>query len=237
MPHPLSGPRVAFDAPIAPRDLPEKVYHAQGWSSIGPDPGPKRGSGDRPGTGSSSRPMTGDDRGHTSEGRTGSRSGSGSRPASGEGEEKESSKSRKQRGTEEMASGATLPLPAGAPPPMRRTIWDQPPPYSAAHPIEHQQHHRALKRPREADHVDSLDRDRPVKVYRSTGHSSESSPSREGQTPLVDRFPRLPSIRELGLSADRDMAMGMRIEGQGMHERGLPRIPGMMGVMSGPGRL
>lgn len=236
---------MAFDTPIAPRDLPEKIYHAQGWSSIGPEPGVKRrGSGDRPGTSSSGRPMTGEDRGQTSEG---SRTGTGSGPAPGPlaGDVTDVSRGWRQGGPVDTPSSSSFDGPSSAPPPMQRMIWDQhplpppPPPRSAPHSTD-PSHVVSHKRTREDELVDPLGR--PVKMYRSAAHLSESPPGKkDAQTPVLDRFPRLPSIRELGLNADRQAGIAMGMNGGGVghaiQDRGLPSIPGMMGLLSGPGRL
>lgn len=61
------------------------------------------------------------------------------------------------------------------------------------------------------------------------------SPRKEGGT--MHQYPRLPSIRELGLNADRQVALNGGGRGTGVAMgMGLPGIPGMMGLLSGPGR-
>ena len=112
-----------------------------------------------------------------------------------------------------------LPVVLPPPPLPQPTVWEHAPltPYSLAN-----------KRPREE--YDVAPHERPIKMYRSAAHLSESPDDLHTKSMAPDRPTRLPSIRELGLNADAQMKM----EIPAFPERGLPGIGGLLG---GPGRL
>jgi hypothetical protein len=181
------------------------VYNAQGWSSTGPEPGVRRrGSGDRPDT-SSSRPMTAD-----------APMGSFDHDRRTR-EARETMHGWRQPGLLDAEHGLPSTLP---PPPLPQpTVWEHAPlnPYS-------------LTNKRQREEYEVTPQERPIKMYRSAAHLSETPDDLQPQSMAPERPTRLPSIRELGLNADAQMKMGV----PAFPERGLPGIEGLLG---GAGRI